>query len=288
MRSWDAACHGLDFGADSEYRVRRIWQVAPGERPGTVYAGTQRAGLFRSEDGGENWAAVPGLNDHPHAASWEPGGGGLCLHTIIPHPSDPSRIWVAISTGGVYRSDDGGRTWQPRNRGIRADFIPGEAPEYGQCVHKIALHPSVPDRLYLQNHGGVYRSDDGGDSWIDIGGGLPSDFGFPIAVHPHDPDTVYVVPLQDMERYVPDGEMAVWRSRDRGESWERLDDGLPTGAWLVILRDSMATDDLDEHGLYVGTRTGQVFYSRDEGASWDTLADYLPPVYSVHAMRVPS
>jgi len=286
--TWTQENHGLDFSEGSSYRVRAVWQVAPGERPGVVYAGVERAGLFRSEDGGRSWAGVAGLNDHPHAPIWEPGGGGLCLHTIVRHPADPGRMWVAISTGGVYRTDDGGGTWRPRNDGIRADFLPGPAPEFGQCVHKVDLNAARPERLYAQNHGGVYRSDDGGDHWIDISAGLPSDFGFPLVVHPHDPDTVYVVPLGgDIRRYVVDGRMAVWRSRDRGSTWGALDTGLPTDAYLLILRDGLAADPCDTHGLYVGTTTGQLYYSRDEGRAWELLADLLPPIYSVVAVRVP-
>jgi photosystem II stability/assembly factor-like uncharacterized protein len=286
--SWESECQGLKFDDESGFKLRKIWQVACGARAGEVYAGSERAGIFRSEDRGATWQGLDGLNQHPHAASWEPGGGGLCLHTIVRHPSDPDRLWVAISTGGVYRSDDGGQTWQPRNQGIAAGFLPDPNPEYGQCVHKIDRSTALPERLYAQNHGGVYRSDDGGDTWLDIAPGLPSDFGFPLVVHPHDPDTVYVLPLAgDTQRFVPEGRMAVWRSRDRGEHWQALSEGLPADAYLVILRDAMATDDCDIHGIYAGTTTGQLYYSRDEGEHWECLADHLPPVYSVVAARMP-
>ena len=253
-----------------------------------MYAGVERAGIFKSEDGGANWSGLAGLHNHPHVPTWEPGGGGLCLHTIVRHLDDPDRMWVAISTGGVYRTDDGGRSWNPKNVGISAVFMPDPYPEYGQCVHKIAMATGQPDTLYAQNHGGVYRSDDGGDQWNDIAPGLPSDFGFPLVTHPHDPDSVYVVPLAaDTARYVPEGKMAVYRTQDRGANWTMQHQGMPAPAYMVILRDAMDADDCDEHGLYVGTTTGQLFHSRDEGRTWQTLADYLPPIYGVTAVRVP-
>ena len=283
--TWAEDNEGLAYAAEDARRVRTIWQLAPGARPGTVLAGVEHAGLFRSTDHGRHWAPLTGLNDHPTAADWQPGGGGLCLHTIV--TDEAGRIWVAISTGGVYRSEDGGETWQPRNRGISAGFLPGEEPTHGQCVHKVDRHPAVPDRLYAQNHGGVYRSDDGGDSWLDIAEGLPSDFGFPLCVDPNDPDTVYIVPLEaDIDRVTAQGRMAVWRSRDAGASWQACTEGLPDPAHLVILRDAMACDDLLSTGVYVGTTTGQIFHSRDHGDTWGALADYLPPVYCLGAFRV--
>jgi len=285
--SWQSTGRGLDFAADGEFRVSNVWQLEVGPGTGEIYAGTERAGLFSSSDHGETWQPVRGIGNHPHAASWMPGKGGLCLHTILRHPRKPDRMWVAISTGGCYRTDDGGESWHPANKGVAAPFLPDPYPEYGQCVHKIAHHPQRPDVLYLQNHGGVYRSDDGGDTWLDIAGGLPSDFGFPIVVHPHDPATVYVVPLNsDLERYTTGGHMAVWRTRDRGASWEPLDRGLPDEAYLVILRDAMAADSFDETGLYVGTNTGQLFFSRDEGQTWGVLSDMLPPICCVSAVRI--
>ncbi len=253
-----------------------------------LYAGVEPAALFKSSDHGETWEINEALFDHPHRATWFPGAGGLCLHTILAHPTDPEKMYVAISTGGCYRTDDGGASWKPYNKNVRADFSPDKFPEYGQCVHKMTLHPRRPEVLYQQNHCGVYRSDNGGEDWIDIGEGrLPSRFGFPIAVHPHDPQTVYVVLEQSDEyRMSVDGRFAVWRSRDGGENWTRQVNGLPEKAHLVVLREAMATDTLEDAGIYAGTSTGQLFYSRDAGDTWELLADFLPPVLSVEAAVV--
>lgn len=270
------------FPADVDAAVERVWQVhaAP---DGTIYAGVEPAALFSSRDSGETFELVRGLWEHPHRPQWAPGGGGLCLHTILPHPSDPARMWVAISTGGVYRTDDGGATWQARNRGIAAPFLPGdEPPEFGQCVHKVALHPDAPDRLFLQHHWGVYRSDDAGDSWRSIGESLPSDFGFPVVVHADDPDAVSVIPLQSDEfRCTPDARCRVYRSRDAGATWDALTDGLPQqDAYVTVLRDAFCASPA---GLYFGTRTGELFGSTDGGEHWETLASHLPPVLCVRA-----
>ncbi|HKE97677.1 MAG TPA: exo-alpha-sialidase [Actinomycetes bacterium] len=293
-RTWtDPAEGNVRFPAGTDAALAQVWQLTPAgpDRPDTVWAGVQPAALFRSDDAGETFELVRGLWDHPHRPRWMPGGGGLCLHTIVPDPSDPDRMWVAISTGGVYRTEDGGGTWQARNRGIRAVFLPepDQYPEFGQCVHKVAPAAGRPERLYLQHHWGVYRSDDAGESWTDIGKSLSSDFGFPIVAHPSDPDRAWVVPLTSDEfRCTPDGRPQVWRTLDAGASWEPLAGGLPErDAWLTVLRDGFTTDGMDPAGLYFGTRTGQVFASADEGERWRLLAGWLPPVVCVKAAVVP-
>jgi len=262
--------------------LETIWNVTPAH--GALYAGVEPAGLFRSDDRGQTWSHVAGLREHPSTPEWQPGNGGLCLHSIVPHPTDADRMWVGISAVGAFETTDGGTTWETRNRGVRADFVPGDPPEFGQCVHKMGLHPAHPDVLYQQNHCGVYRSDDGGRQWTEITPGLPSQFGFPMAIHPHDPSTIYVIPLNgdDKGRHMIDGHTQVWRSRDRGESWQSLDNGLPKrDAYLGVLREAMATDPLQPTGIYFGTSTGQVFGSADEGESWQLIADFLPPIWSV-------
>jgi hypothetical protein len=280
------AAEGEDVQAQPE-KLIKVWNITPGRtnEPGVLYAGAEPASLFKSTDRGENWALNEGFFDHPHRGQWFPGNGGLCLHTIIPDASNLNRMWIGISTGGCYRSDDGGQSWAPYNKNVRADFSPDKFPEYGQCVHKMAQHPSQPQVLYQQNHCGIYRSDNAGEDWIDIGEGrLPTRFGFPIAVDPNDPRTIYVVPEESDEYHMSvDGHLAVWRSRDAGESWERLTNGLPERAYVDVLREAMATDSLDQSGLYIGTNTGQLFYSRNGGDAWELLADYLPPILSVEA-----
>ncbi|HEY3217235.1 MAG TPA: exo-alpha-sialidase [Candidatus Eisenbacteria bacterium] len=280
----------VKFPAETGASLKQIWQIRPGraEEPGTLYCGVEPAALFESRDGGETWTLNRGLYDHPHRPQWQPGGGGLCLHTILPDSSNRERITIAISTGGVYRSDDGGRSWQVKNRGVRADFLPDKYPEFGQCVHKIAGHASRPGRLFLQNHWGLYRSDDAGDSWQDIARDVPSDFGFPLVVHPHDPDTVYVLPLESDEfRCTPEGKLRVYRTRNAGGSWEPLAHGLPQrGALETVLRDAMATDPWNPAGVYFGTRSGKLYGSRDGGASWSLITDGLPPIACVKATVV--
>ena len=284
--TWSQSSMGLTYG-DDEPKITSIWNLTPTD--GVVYAGVEPAGLFRSDDGGVTWHHVAGLREHPSRPEWQPGAGGLCLHSISVHPTESDRMWVGISAVGTFETTDGGRTWETRNRGVRADFIPGPAPEFGQCVHNLRLDPSRPESLFQQNHCGVYRTDDGGRTWTEITAGLPSQFGFPLAVHPHDNSTVYVIPHNGPEqgRHMIHGHAAVWRSRNRGGSWQRLDDGLPTqNAYLTVLREAMAIDRQEPAGVYFGTSTGQVFASTDEGDHWRLIADFLPPIWSVEATSV--
>ncbi|CAL9619499.1 hypothetical protein SUDANB95_05780 [Actinosynnema sp. ALI-1.44] len=267
--------------------LERVWQLALTPDPDVVYAGTQPSALFRSEDGGRTYSLVQGLWDHPHRKEWGAGFGGQAIHTVLPHPTDPDRLTVAMSTGGVYRTSDGGSTWTASNKGVQAYFLPDPYPEFGQCVHKIARHPSTPDRLYLQNHRGVYRSSDGGATWDSIADGLPSDFGFPIVVHPHRPEVVYNFPLvADAERFPPRGECAVHRSEDGGDTWTPLRTGLPDGFWTAVMRDAMCTDTATRAGVYFGSRSGSVYASADEGESWHRVAEHLPDVVCVRAAEV--
>jgi len=275
----------IKFPPESGLALKNIWKIAlgPPEAPDKLYCGVEPAALFESQDAGESWSLVRGLFDHPHRPRWMPGQGGLCLHTILLHPADAGRMHVGISAAGVYRTDDGGRTWQARNRGIRVTFMPERYPEFGQCVHKIVRHPDRPDRLFLQNHWGLYRSDDGADTWNDIAHGLPSDFGFAMATHPHDPDCVYIVPMESDEfRCTPEGRLRVYRTQSAGASWEPLTRGLPQqGAYETVLRDGMVTDALDPVGIYFGTRSGKLYASRDAGKTWKALLDGLPQIVCV-------
>jgi hypothetical protein len=265
--------------------LQRIWQIMPGREsePDTLYCGVEPAALFASRDAGATWSLVEGLWNHPHRPLWQPGGGGLCLHTIFLDPERPDRMGIAISTGGVYLTDDAGATWRASNAGVRADFLPDKHPEFGQCVHKVAQSKRRPDRLFLQNHWGLYRSDNRGESWTDIANGVPSDFGFPMVIHPENPDCAWIVPLESDEfRCTPEGKLRVYRTRDAGASWAPLSRGLPqAGAYETVLRDAMAVDTLDRAGVYFGTRSGKLFGSADEGETWMTIADGLPPVIAV-------
>ncbi len=284
-RTWLKTKGGVRYAEDAGLSVKRIWHIRPGRASelGVVYAGVDPAGLFRSEDSGETWAEVKGLNRHSTRERWTPGAGGMIVHTILLDPANPKRMYVAISAAGVFRSDDGGETWHPRNKGTRADFLPVKFPDLGQCVHKLALAPGGADRLYQQNHCGVYRSDSAGEKWTDISRGLPSRFGFPMVVHPSDPESVWVLPHVGAEfRVFPEGCVAAYRSTNAGRTWQKQTRGLPTrNAYLTVLREAMSTDACDPAGVYFGTQTGQIFYTRNEGREWRLLADHLPPVASV-------
>ena len=283
----EGAPQTVRFPADSGRALAQIWQIAPGRatQPDVFYCGVEPAALFESRDGGESWQPNQGLLNHEHQPKWQPGGGGLCLHTIILDPDNSRRMLIAMSTGGVYRSDDGGTSWRARNVGVRAQFLPEEHryPEFGQCVHKVVHHPSRPGRLFLQNHWGLYRSDDWGDNWHDIANGVPSDFGFAMQMHPHDPDTVYIVPIEaDIFRATPEAKLRVSRTRNAGASWEPLTKGLPQkGAYENVLRDALTADSFDSAGIYFGTRSGKLYGSNDEGATWSEIADALPPIVCV-------
>jgi len=286
--TWGHSSAGLAY-ADGEEPVKSVWSLAQGQD--ALYAGVEPAGLFRSLDGGETWSHVAGLRAHPSRPHWQPGGGGLILHSIVPHGGDAGKIWVGISSAGVFFTGDGGATWEPRNRGTRADYMPEDQryPEVGQCVHNIVLAPGGSDRLYQQNHCGMYRSDDGGRQWSSIEAGLPSSFGFPAAAHPRDPDTLFLVPLNgDIKgRFVPEARAAVWRTRDGGASWTDLRAGLPQqNAYFGVLRQALATDRLDPAGVYFGTGGGALFASADEGDSWTCIAQHLPTISSVETLVI--
>lgn len=278
------------FPEGSDLELKRIWQIHPGraDEPDRLFLGVEPSCLYESTDGGESWSPVEGFLEHPHRSHWTPGAGGMCMHTILTDPADADRMLVAISTGGVYRTDDGGRTWPARNVGVRAEFLPDKHPEFGQCVHKVAHHPSHPERLFLQNHWGLYRSDDWGDSWTDVANGVPSDFGFAMAVHPHEPDTAYIVPLEsDGFRCTPGARLRVYRTRDAGSSWEPLERGLPQeDAYETVLRDALDVDSARPAGVYFGTRSGKLYASAADGESWTLLRDGLPPVVCVKAAVV--
>ncbi|MEO5853373.1 MAG: exo-alpha-sialidase [Nocardioides sp.] len=286
--TWQETPNGaIRFPEDTGESLARVWQLVPGAEDGVVYAGTEPGAIFRSDDRGESFDLERALWDHPHRPSWQAGFGGQAFHTILPHPTDPQSVIAALSTGGVYRTSDGGGSWRPANQGIKAEFFPGERtfPEFGQCVHKVARHPSRPDRLYLQNHGGVYRSDDGADSWTYIADGLTSEFGFAMVVHPHEPDTIYTFPIADAgARWPVDGRARVWCSRDAGDTWEALGDGaLPDDYFVAVMRDAMTADTHDPAGLYFGGRNGAVWASPDAGESWREVIRDLPDVMVVRA-----
>jgi len=280
----------VKFPADSGASLKNIWQIClgPSDEPDLLYCGVEPAALFESRDAGETWSLVHGLFDHPHRHRWTPGNGGLALHTIVLDPANKERMYVAISSGGLYRSDDGGKNWQARNRGIRVSFLPSKYPEFGQCVHKFVMHPARPERLFLQHHWGVYRSDDNAESWRDVGNGVPSDFGFAMVMHPRHPDWLYILPVESDEfRCTPDGRLRVYRTRNAGDSWEPLARGLPQkGAYETVLRDAMTADSLDPLGLYFGTRNGVLYGSTDEGRSWKKILEGLPAVVCVKTVQI--
>ncbi len=282
------------FPKDDGRALANIWSLEAGAARNEIWCGVEPAALFRSRDNGDSWQMVEGISNHPHARKWNPGAGGLCLHTIL---RDGNRVHLGISTGGHYLSEDGGETFHASNSGVGAGFTPDPYPEFGQCVHKIVGHKDAPGRLYMQNHGGwgewdrpggrrphigVLRSDDHGHTWRSIAKGLPSDFGFPVVVHPHDPDTVYVMPLAGATRTCPDGAPAVWRSENGGDAWKRLAKGLPKKeSFYTVQRDAMDIDELNSPALYFGTTTGQLWMGRDGGEEWECLFDALPPIHNV-------
>ena len=299
-RSWQTV--GNDFSYASEpgehqwydgtlrpWKFTRVWHLEPSlSEADTVYAGVEDAALFKSTDGGQSWSELKGLREHGSGPQWQPGAGGMCLHTIVQDPGDDQRLFVAISAAGVFRTDDGGASWQPINQGLLSEGIPAPAASVGHCVHNLAMHPSAPHRLYMQKHWDVMRSDDGGDSWVEVSGNLPTDFGFPIDVHAHEPETVYVVPItSDSHHFPPDGKLRVYRSRTGGDEWEPLTNGLPQQhCYVNVLRDAMAVDGLDDCGVYFGTTGGQVYASPDSGDSWAPIVRDLPPVLSVQVQTL--
>jgi hypothetical protein len=282
--------HQFYDGTQKPWEFKRVWHLEPSpDDPDTVYAGVEDAALFRSSNGGTSWQELASLRGHESGPDWQPGAGGLCLHTVVIDPSNQDRMFVAISAAGAFRTDDGGQTWKPINRGLHSQYIPDPSAEVGHCVHRIAAHPRNPDVLFMQKHWDVMRSDDGGDNWREISGNLPSDFGFPIAVHAHDPETIYVVPItSDSLHYPPEGKLRVYRSRSGGDDWEALTKGLPqANCYVNVLRDAMAVDDHEQCGVYFGTTGGQVYASSDEGDSWTPIVRDLPPVLSVEVQTLP-
>lgn len=277
-------------GTQHPWEFKRVWHLEPSLTDAkTVYAGVEDAAIFRSTDGGESWHELAGLRGHETGPNWQPGAGGMCLHSIILDPSNPERIFIAISAAGVFRTDDGGKTWKPINKGLVSEFIPDPNADIGHCIHHIAAHPSRPDTLFMQKHWHVMRSDDAGDNWTKVSGNLPTDFGFVIDVHAHEPETIYVVPIKsDSEHFPPDGALRVFRSRTGGHEWEPLTNGLPQkDCYVDILRDAMAVDRLDNCGIYFGTTGGQVYVSPNGGDTWQPIVHDLPSVLSVEVQTLP-
>ena len=277
-------------GTPHPWEFKRVWHFEPSlNDPDTVYAGIEDAAIFRTSDGGKSWQELPGLRGHGSGPRWQPGAGGMCLHTILLDPSNANRMYIAISAAGAFRSDDAGKTWQPINRGLKSDYLPEKTAEVGHCVHRIAMHRSRPSVLFMQKHWDVMRSNNCGDSWEEISGNLPTDFGFVIDVHAHEPETIYVVPIKsDREHFPPDGKLRVYRSRTGGNEWEELSKGLPeSNCYVNVLRDAMAVDSLDKCGIYFGTTGGQVYASADAGDNWTAIARDLPGVLSVEVQTLP-
>jgi hypothetical protein len=277
-------------GTQKPWVFKRVWHLEPSlNDPNTVYAGVEDAAIFRSTDGARSWQEMSGLRGHGTGPQWQPGAGGMCLHTIIQDRSNPGRMYIAISAAGAFRTDDGGKTWKPINRGLRSQFLPDQDSEIGHCVHHVAMHPSRPDVLFMQKHWDVLRSDNAGDQWHDVSGNLPSDFGFVIDVHAHEPETIYVVPIKsDGEHYPPEGKLRVYRSRSGGNEWEALTNGLPqANCYVNVLRDAMSIDSLDSCGVYFGTTGGQVYCSPDGGDTWAPIVRDLPAVLSVEVQTLP-
>ncbi|MBO0781996.1 MAG: hypothetical protein J2P37_24515 [Ktedonobacteraceae bacterium] len=289
-QNWQEPRHGIQFAQDSGMKLNNIWYIEPGRptEPGVIYAGVDPASLWMSTDNGETWEPNAGLLSHPTRERWEPGAGGLCLHSIVVDPTNSDRMWVGISAVGCLRTDDGGRSWAFANKNTRAGFLPDPYPEFGQCIHRLLQHPTQPDVLYQQNHCGIYKSLNAGRDWIDVQNNLPSEFGFPLALDPHHPETLFVVVEEGNGRHNFGDQFTVYRTHDAGKEWEPLTRGLPSGhnVRLGVLRHGMCTDVLDPCGVYVGTNTGQLFASSDRGDNWQMIADYLPPIYSVSATIV--
>ena len=277
-------------GTQHPWEFKRVWHFEPSlNDPNTVFAGIEDAALFKSTDGGESWHELAGLRGHGTGPKWQPGAGGMCLHTVLLDPSNPDRIFIAISSAGAFRTDDGGKTWKPINKGLHSEYVPDPNAEVGHCVHHIAMNPSRPNVLFMQKHWDVMRSDDAGDNWTEISGNLPTDFGFVIDVHAHEPETIYVAPIKsDLEHFPLDGQLRVYRSRTGGEEWEALTKGLPqSDCYVNVLRDAMAVDSLDSCGVYFGTTGGQVYASPDGGDHWEAIVRDLPAVVSVEVQTLP-
>ena len=286
----EAGTHQWYDGTPHPWEFKRVWHLEPSlSDPDTVYAGVEDAALFRSSDGGQSWQELPGLRGHGSGPQWQPGAGGLCLHTILLDPGNPGRIFIAISAAGAFRTDDGGETWKPINKGLVSDYIPDPEAEFGHCVHNLSIHPEHPDTVFMQKHWDVMRTDNAGDQWTEISGNLPTDFGFPIQVHAHEPETIYVVPItSDSEHFPPEGKLRVYRSRTGGNEWEALTNGLPQeNCYVNVLRDSMTADRLPECGIYFGTTGGQVYGSFDSGDNWTAIVRDLPAVTSVEVQTLP-